>query len=147
MLCVYPSAVMHRVEDCIFCGIVAGSENCFKVYEDDLVVCFMDLFPLADGHTLVVTKEHFENVFEVSESALTGVAALSRRVATAIKKELNPDGLAVYQANGSAAGQTVFHYHMHLIPRREGEGFNFTSRVRGDAATLESHARKLRALL
>ncbi len=116
---------MHRVENCIFCRIVAGSSPCFKICEDDLTISFMDLFPLSEGHTLVVSKEHFENIFEISDAALRAVAATSRELAAALRSEFSPDGLAVYQANGVAAGQTVFHYHMHLIPRCDGQGFKF----------------------
>ncbi len=122
--------------ECIFCGIVRGEAPCFKVYEDELTLAFMDVLPVADGHTLVVTKQHFENIFEASPEALSAVTATAARVARAIREELGPEGLMVFQLNGAAAGQTVFHYHMHLIPRSTGEELRLHSRVRGDDAEL-----------
>jgi histidine triad (HIT) family protein len=132
---------------CIFCKIVGGEAPGFKVCEDALTVTFLDVFPVAVGHTLVVTREHFENLFEISPEALAAVTAASARVAKAIRKELNPDGLGVFQLNGAAAGQSVFHYHMHLIPRSTGEGFNVHGRVRGQDQELSEMAARLRAAL
>jgi histidine triad (HIT) family protein len=112
----------------------------FRVHEDESTLTFLDLFPVTEGHTLVVTKQHFPNVFEASEPALTAVAATSLKVARAIRKALEPDGLAVAQLNGEAAGQTVFHYHMHLIPRTAGEPFRLHGRRRGDPERLRQVA-------
>src|SRR5262245_51394144 len=114
---------MHRESNCIFCRIVSGEAPAARVHEDALTLTFMDLFPVTRGHTLIITKEHCDNIFEASATALAAVASISRRVALAIRKELAPEGLGVFQLNGAAAGQTVFHYHMHLIPRAPGEAF------------------------
>jgi histidine triad (HIT) family protein len=127
-------------DDCIFCQIVSGQAPSFRVAEDDLALSFMDLFPVTDGHTLVISKDHAENVFEMEDAPMRAVAGLARRVAGALRSELAPDGLAVYQANGAAAGQTVWHYHVHLIPRRSGEGMLFHGRARGDDARLAALA-------
>jgi histidine triad (HIT) family protein len=108
---------MKLQDDCIFCRIVRGEVPCFQVCEDDRTLTFMDIFPVAEGHTLVITKEHFSDIFEVDGETLAAVAAASLRVAQAIRRALNPDGLGVFQLNGSAAGQSVFHYHMHRIER------------------------------
>lgn len=135
------------VSGCIFCQIVSGEAPCFEVYRDDHVVVFMDLFPVAVGHTLVVTREHFENLFEATPEALAGVTTASRRVAQAIRAELAPAGLGVYQLNGAAAGQTVFHYHMHLIPRGEGDSLRLHGRSRGDATQLSDLAQRLHRAL
>ncbi len=132
---------------CIFCKIVRGEAPGFKVCEDALTVTFLDVFPVAAGHALVVTREHFENLFEISPEALAAVTAASGRVAKAIRKELNPDGLGVFQLNGAAAGQSVFHYHMHLIPRSAGEAFKLHARVRGEDRDLREMAARLRAAL
>ncbi len=129
--------------DCIFCRIVRGESPCFRIHEDELTLSFLDLFPVADGHTLVVTREHAENVFEASPEALRAVTANVQRVAQAIRRELAPEGLAVVQLNGAAAGQTVFHYHVHLIPRAEGEGLRIHARERGDEARLRELAARL----
>lgn len=130
-------------EDCIFCRIVAGTLPCHRVYEDELTLAFMDIFPVADGHTLVITKQHAANLFEAEEAALTAVMAASRRIAHAIRTALAPDGLMVFQLNGAAAMQTVFHYHMHLLPRREGEALALHTRVPGDPARLAEVAQRL----
>jgi histidine triad (HIT) family protein len=136
---------VSRKLDCIFCQIVEGRAPCFRVDENATTISFLDLFPVAEGHTLVVTREHFENLFEASPEALAGVAAASRRVAHAIRAAIEPDGLGVFQLNGAAAGQTVFHYHMHLVPRWHGQEFKLHSRVRGDAAALRATAEKIAA--
>ena len=132
---------------CIFCKIVRAEAPCFELCRDELTITFLDLFPVAPGHVLVVTREHFENLFEVSPEALSAIAAASLRAATAIRRQLSPDGLAVFQLNGAAAGQTVFHYHMHLIPRSSGEGLKLHTRVRGEDADLREMAERLRAAL
>lgn len=133
-------------ESCIFCRIVRGEAPAAKVYEDEHTLALMDIFPVTDGHTLVITKEHAENVFEASSTALQAVAATAKRVAHALKDTLSPEGLMVFQLNGAAAGQTVFHYHMHLMPRAAGEPLALHTRVPGDpqrlatlAATLAAH--------
>ena len=131
--------------DCIFCQIVAGRAPSFSVDEDATTLSFLDLFPVAQGHTLVVTKSHFENLFEASPEALAGVAAASRRVAHAIREAIAPEGLGVFQLNGAAAGQTVFHYHMHLVPRWQGQEFRLHSRLRGDADELRATAARIQA--
>jgi histidine triad (HIT) family protein len=123
---------------CIFCAIVSGDAPCVKLHEDDLTITFLDLFPVARGHTLIVTKEHYDDIFSVSPEALSGVAANSIRLSSAIDKALAPDGLSVVQLNRAAAGQTVFHYHMHLIPRMQGDKLDIHSRIQGDADELQA---------
>jgi histidine triad (HIT) family protein len=138
---------MHRNSDCIFCRIVSGEASCARVHEDALTLTFMDLFPVSRGHTLIITKEHFANVFEASPEALSAVATISRRVALAIRRELGPEGLGVFQLNGAAAGQTVFHYHMHLIPRAAGEAFLLHGRTRAAEPYLDEVAARLATAL
>jgi histidine triad (HIT) family protein len=133
------------VADCIFCRIVRGEAPAYRVHEDDRVLVFMDIFPVTDGHTLVVTKEHFENVFEATQESLQAVAAASWRTARAIRAELDPDGLMVFQLNGQAAGQSVFHYHMHLLPRRAGEPLALHTRVPGEPERLRAVSERLAA--
>lgn len=135
------------MSDCIFCRIARGEAPCAEVYRDDQVMVFMDLFPVAPGHTLVVTLDHHENLFEVPPEALAAAARTSRRVARAIRAELAPEGLGVFQLNGAAAGQTVFHYHTHLIPRRRGDELRLHGRGQADAAELARMAERLRAAL
>jgi len=132
---------------CIFCAIVAGTAPCHRVYEDETVLAFMDIQPVGDGHLLVIPKTHYETLLEADEASLLAVMAVSRRLAHALKRALAPDGIGVHQLNGAAAGQTVFHYHMHLIPRSHGEPIAFHGRKAGDPARLADNARRIAAAL
>ena len=136
-----------RDASCIFCQIVRGEAPSFLVAEDERTLAFMDIFPVAPGHTLVITKEHCENIFEASVEGLAAVAETSHRIARAIRDVLSPEGLGLFQLNGAAAGQTVFHYHQHLIPRSSGESLKLHTRVRGDDAELLALSRKLATAL
>jgi len=138
---------MRTREECIFCQITAGRAPAFRVAEDERALAFMDLFPASEGHVLVIPKDHAENVFEMEDAPMRAAAALARRVARAIRAALAPDGLAVYQANGAAAGQTVWHYHLHLIPRRMGDPLSLHGRVRGDESRLRELAEAFAARL
>ena len=129
--------------DCIFCAIVAGTAPAHRVYEDDRTVIFMDLFPAHEGHTLIVPKAHAENLFEIPPEDAAAIARHSKTLADAIREVLAPDGIAVVQLNGAAAGQTVFHYHMHLIPRMHGEPFGVHGKKRGDDTRLADLAERL----
>jgi histidine triad (HIT) family protein len=132
---------------CIFCKIVRGEAPAHVVYQDELTLAFMDIFPVAEGHTLVIPRDHCRDVFDAEEDALRAVIATSRRVAHGLREVFAPDGLGVFQLNGAAAGQTVFHYHMHLIPRMMGTPLEIHSRTPGDPEVLtESAARLARAL-
>lgn len=129
--------------DCIFCRIVAGQAPAHAVWEDARIVAFLDIFPVADGHTLVIPKAHCSNLLDAEEADLAAVIAGSRRIARAIREVLAPDGIGVFQLNGAAAGQTVFHYHMHLIPRKQGDTLQVHSRTPGDPERLAGLARRL----
>jgi histidine triad (HIT) family protein len=115
------------------------------VHEDERTLAFMDLFPVADGHVLVIPKAHCSNLLDAELEDLRAVAAHSRSVARAIRGVLAPDGIGTFQLNGAAAGQTVFHYHLHLIPRRAGEGLQIHGRGQGDPARLAEVAARLAA--
>ena len=106
----------HR-DDCIFCKIVAGEIPCFKLWEDDRALSFMDINPYNDGHCLVITKAHTENLFATEDADLAACIAAAKRVAGAVDAALSPDGINLVQANGPAAGQSVFHFHIHIFPR------------------------------
>ncbi len=112
---------MSSDPDCIFCKIVAGEIPCFKLYEDDQTIAFMDINPFSDGHCLAVPKAHFKDVFSISPDAMAATARTAARVATAVDATVQPDGLNLIQANGPAAGQTVFHFHFHIFPRADGD--------------------------
>jgi histidine triad (HIT) family protein len=109
--------------DCIFCKIASKelpSENI--VYENGHSVAFLDIRPVNPGHTLVVPKEHHADLFETPEAVLTDMIAAAKKVAAAVKKALKADGVNLGMNNGTAAGQVIFHAHMHVIPRFTGDG-------------------------
>jgi len=108
--------------DCIFCKIIQGEIPATKVYEDEKVLAFMDINPLNDGHTLIVPKRHAETIFEIDPQDLIATMKVAQRLAIAIKKALDSDGMIVVQLNNKAAGQMVPHLHIHLIPRWENDG-------------------------
>ena len=110
------------MSDCLFCRIVAGEIPSTQVLADARVVVFMDINPIAHGHCLVVTREHRANLGEISDEEGAAVMSACRRVARAVHDALRPDGLNLHQSNGSVAGQVVGHFHMHVIPRWEGDG-------------------------
>jgi histidine triad (HIT) family protein len=112
--------------DCIFCKLVAGQIPSTRVYEDEHTLAFMDLGHVNPGHTLVAVKKHAANLFELDEAQAEAVARACRKVGQAIRAAFEPEGMSVYQANGKAAGQTVFHYHVHLLPRHAGDGMELT---------------------
>lgn len=136
---------MSAARDCIFCRIAAGEAPAAKIAQTEHALAFLDLFPSAEGHTLVIPKRHYENLFEADEETLSDVQRLARRVARAMRQALAPDGLTALQLNGAAAGQTVFHYHTHLIPRSAGSELRIHGRERADPARLEALAARLAA--
>ncbi|MEK4426986.1 HIT family protein [Solibacillus sp. FSL K6-1523] len=105
------------MSDCLFCKIIDGQIPSLKVYEDEQVFAFMDIMPLTKGHTLLIPKTHCKDLFEMPEEVARNLYAAAPKVANAIKAAFNPVGMNTVNNNGEAAGQTVFHYHLHLIPR------------------------------
>ena len=111
---------------CIFCRIVAKEIPAAVVYEDEHTLAFMDAGQVNPGHVLVAAKGHAENLYELNDAQAGALLRTAARVARAIRDAYQPQGLSVYQANGKAAWQSVFHYHMHLLPRHEGDGMALT---------------------
>lgn len=109
-------------EACAFCGIVAGTTPAERVYEDDAVVAVMDINPATKGHVVVMSKNHSADLWEVPIGDAQRVMAASVRVARMIRDSLEPHGLNLVHASGSAAWQTVFHFHVHVVPRYRGDG-------------------------
>lgn len=105
------------MSDCLFCKIINGEIPSLKVYEDEHVFAFMDIMPLTKGHTLLIPKTHCKDLFEMPEEVARNLYAAAPKVANAIKAAFQPAGMNTVNNNGAAAGQTVFHYHLHLIPR------------------------------
>ena len=105
------------MNDCIFCKIAKGEIPSATVYEDDDFRVIMDISPASEGHMIILPKEHAANVYELSDETASKIYVLAKKLATALKDELDCDGINILQNNGEAAGQTVFHLHMHIIPR------------------------------
>ena len=117
---------MHE-KDCIFCKIAAGELPSAKVYEDDHVLAFMDIGQVTKGHTLIIPKTHTKNIYETPPEVAQEVFSRVPQIANAIKEAFNPAGLNVLSNTEAAAGQTVFHLHVHLIPRYgNNDGFHAT---------------------
>ena len=112
---------MSTDPDCIFCKIIAGDIPSFKIHEDSETFAFMDINPANEGHALVIPKEHARDVYSVSDSAIAATVKTAKRIAAAVDRTLNPDGLNLLQCNGPAAAQSVMHFHMHVLPRRDGD--------------------------
>jgi len=134
--------------DCVFCKIVAGQIPAAKVYEDEATLAFMDIGQVNPGHALVALKAHAENLYALDDAQAAALARCATRVARAIRKAFAPEGLSVYQANGAAAGQTVFHVHVHLVPRHSGDGMALGWPVKNPPReALEDCAARIRAAL
>ena len=110
-------------EDCLFCKIINGDIPSFKLYEDDGYVVILDKFPGTPGHALIIPKEHAENVTTLSDTACAGVIPLAKRVTRALESAMSPIGVNIVQNNGAEVGQSVMHYHLHVIPRFHGDNY------------------------
>ena len=111
-----------RDDNCIFCKIIAGEIPSRTIYEDEDFKVILDANPASKGHALILPKEHFANIYEISEEMLAKAASLAKKLASHMTRVLDCDGLNLLQNNGEVAGQTVFHFHLHMIPRYEGDG-------------------------
>ena len=114
------------MSNCIFCRIVAKEIPAAVVFEDEHALAFMDAGQVNPGHVLIAANGHAENLYELSEAQAGALLRAAARVARAIRDAYKPEGLSVYQANGKAAWQSVFHYHMHLVPRHDNDGMTLT---------------------
>ena len=133
--------------DNIFAKILKGEMPCVKVYEDEHVISFMDIFPQAPGHTLVVPREPVRNALEMTDGALQATIVRVKRIANAVKSALKPDGIVITQFNGAPAGQTIFHVHFHIIPRMDGVALGAHGGGQADMDELKAQAEKIAAAI
>lgn len=131
----------------IFAKILRGEAPCFKVYEDDMTLSFMDVMPQAEGHTLVIPKYPAENIYDLDPEYAGAMAKTVKKIAAAVKAAFDAPGILVAQLNGAAAGQTVFHIHTHIIPRSQGIDLKLHAREMADFEELKRHAEKIKAAL
>ena len=131
--------------ECVFCGIAAGRAAASVVYDDDLVLAFCDIEPFTEGHTLIIPKRHASGLSDVDDASVERIFAVSRQIATAARGALECPGVNLFLADGAAAWQTVFHLHMHVIPRwGRTDGMRLIARRRRpDRAELDGMAAQL----
>lgn len=134
--------------DCVFCKIVAKQIPAAVVHEDEATLAFMDIGQVNPGHVLVACKAHVENVYGLEDAQAAAVFRTAARVARAIRAAFNPPGLSIYQANGKPAGQTVLHFHLHVLPRHDADGMQLVWPVKNPPREkLEEYAAQIRAKL
>ncbi len=104
------------MDDCIFCKIVKGEVPCYKTYEDEKVFVILDINPLSKGHTLVLPRQHFENILDIPEDLYEYMSKIAKRVSQVIQDRYNPEGILINQNNGKRAGQEIPHIHIHIKP-------------------------------
>lgn len=127
--------------DCIFCKIAAGEMPSYTIYEDEDFRVFLDRFPSSLGHTVIIPKKHIENIYELDDKTAQGIMPMAVKIAGLLQEVLKCSGINLLQNNGKAAGQSVFHYHVHLIPRYEGDDVTVKWK------TLDPEAEEFTALL
>src|SRR3989338_10015665 len=133
--------------DCIFCKIVAGEIPSFKVYEDERIVAFLDIRPVNPGHTLIVPKTHSKNIFDIVAEDWTAIADVARILAIAIEKAVSADGINIAMNNRPDAGQLVDHAHVHIIPRKAGDGLKLWPQRPYPEGEAEHVANAIRAII
>jgi histidine triad (HIT) family protein len=139
---------MKTDTDCVFCKIVAGQMPCFKLLEDDNTLAIMDTYPANDGHCLILAKEHYPTLFDISDEEFAAVSRSVIKVARAVNQALSPVGLNLVQANGPGAQQSVRHFHVHVLPRKRGDQLKLNWGAKpGDGETIAALAEKIRASL
>ena len=112
------------MSNCIFCSIIGGDIPSHKIYEDELFLAFLDIFPASKGHTLVIPKEHHADIHAMSADLYGAMASVAKNVADLLMNKLSSEGTTIMQMNRQAGWQTVFHAHMHVIPRWEGDALH-----------------------
>ncbi len=127
----------------LFAKILRGEIPCAKVYEDDLVLAFMDVMPQADGHTLVVPKAPARGLLDVAPDTLAALIVRVQKVAAAVKAAFAADGLTILQYNEPAGGQSVFHLHFHVVPRMDGVALKPHAGGMADPGVLKAHAARI----
>ena len=131
----------------IFAKIIKGEADCVKILENDYILSFMDVMPQTPGHTLVIPKYCTENIFDLPEEYFIHLMDAKQKIAKAIKKAYAPTGVMIMQLNGKEAGQTVFHLHFHIIPRKEGLNYKFHSSEIANFKYLDREAEKIKKWL
>ena len=133
-------------EPCAFCDIVQKEAPASIVYEDEKVIAFMSIRPINIGHTLVVPKKHYKNIYEIPEDEVAHLYTVVKKIAHAVQKAVNAEGIRIVQNNGEAAGQVVFHMHVHIIPMNKDHSWIQHAQMR-DADALKDDAEKIKQVI
>jgi histidine triad (HIT) family protein len=135
-------------ESCIFCKIVRKQAPASVIYENETALAFLDIRPINIGHTLVIPKVHYVDIFDIPENELINVCKVSKQISFAVKKATNSDGISIIQQNGKAAGQDIFHLHVHVVPRFEGQKLpSFSELKEVERTKLDDLAEKMKQRL
>lgn len=135
------------MEDCIFCKIVKKEIPAQIVYEDDDSLAFLDAAPVHPGHTLVIPKKHSKDIFDISEEDFSNIMKTVQKITPAVKEAVKADGINIGNSNGKAANQAVFHLHVHIMPRYEGDGFKMFTQGRYKEREAGEIKEKIKSLL
>ena len=138
---------MDVTDECIFCKIANNQIPCSKIFENDKVLAFMDMAPVNKGHVLVIPKEHYKDFMEMPDALMSEVAKAAKKVAKAVVRATNAEGFNLGQNNGKAAGQAVFHFHLHLIPRFENDGLNPWPHKSYETGEMDKLAETIRSII
>ena len=134
--------------NCIFCDIIKKKEKAEILFEDQSTISFLDIRPLNFGHSLVIPKNHYENFYNVPVNDLQAVIKATQDLTNAIIKSIKPDGINIISNNGSSAGQTIFHFHFHIIPRFKNDHFSFRPHFKDySEGLMKEYASKIRSAI
>ena len=133
-------------ESCAFCKIARKEAPASRVYEDEQVIAFLSIQPINIGHTLVVPKKHYKNIYEIPEEEVGYLYKIVKKIAHAVTKAVDAEGIRIVQNNGEAAGQVIFHMHVHIIPMNKDRSWMHHARMR-DADALENDAKRIRQFI
>ena len=130
--------------DCIFCKILKGEIPSYKIYEDENVFAFLDIAGDVDGHTLVIPKQHFTNIFDCDDETLKNVMVAVKKISKHYVDDCGYDGVNIFNANDESAQQSVFHFHIHIVPRKKGDGLDGFPHFNGSIDKIEDMFEKLK---
>ncbi len=126
--------------ECIFCKIIKGEIPSFTVYEDETFKVILDRFPSALGHVLIIPKAHYKDMFELSQEVASKIYPLAQKIASRVKEVMGAEGINILQNNGEVAGQSVYHFHLHIVPRKSGDGITLNKSSNMDTTIEELEA-------
>jgi histidine triad (HIT) family protein len=131
------------MEDCLFCKIVQKEIPCHKIYEDDNCLAFLDINPVSEGHTLVITKKHYSNLMDIPEKELENLILVVKKVSELLKAKLNKTGINIINSSGKSAEQEIFHIHFHIVPRENNDDLKLWQKTKSKDFNLENIKKRI----